>query len=290
MSLSQSIKLFRTTSLVFLVLLSFLLEGCIWTKTKSYYLKLTVSNVLDKEVDKSRLIHLDPRQFQNTPLWELARSIYLYDDSQLETYLSENKYDLNVPNDFGIPILSMAIFWDREGAILPLLEHGANPNFKSKLNPKSPVLYAAEKSPYMLKLVLEHGGDPNAKEIYDDRLLDENHPPESALSVAAKNGHIKSVEMLVAKGANVNFGHGRAVEESMTQDHLDITLYLLKNGFDLSLKLYPLGFGADLIQDRLQLNERHRNTPRFNERDFNKIVKFLKEKGIVYQHVKPRKI
>ncbi|WP_291875490.1 hypothetical protein [Leptospira sp.] len=176
MSLSQSIKLFRTTSLVFLVLLSFLLEGCIWTKTKSYYLKLTESKVLDKEVDKNRLNHFDPRQFQNTPLWELARAIYLYDDPQLETYLSEKKYDLNVSNDVGIPILSMAIFLDREGAILPLLEHGANPNFKSKLNPKSPVLYAAARSSSMLKLLLEHGGDPNAKEIYDESLIDVNHP------------------------------------------------------------------------------------------------------------------
>ncbi|MCW7463789.1 ankyrin repeat domain-containing protein [Leptospira limi] len=289
MSLSQSIKLFRTTSLVFLVLLSFLLEGCIWTKTKSYYLKLTESNVLDKEIDKSRLNHFDPRQFQNTPLWELARAIYLYDDTQLETYLPEKKYDLNVPNDVGIPILSMAIFLGREGAILPLLEHGANPNFKSKLNPKSPMLFVAEKSSSILKLLLEHGGDPNAKEIYDESLLDENHPPATALSVAAKKGHFKSVEMLIAKGADVNFGHGRAVEESMTHHHLDITLLLLKNGFDLNTELYPVEFRTKLIQERLQINEELKHNPRFNERDFNKIVKFLKEKGIVYQHVKPSK-
>ncbi|WP_245918526.1 ankyrin repeat domain-containing protein [Leptospira ellinghausenii] len=244
---------------------------------------------MDKEVDKSRLIHLDPRQFQNTPLWELARSIYLYDDAQLETYLSENKYDLNVPNDFGIPILSMAIFWDREGAILPLLEHGANPNFKSELNPRPPILFAAARNSSILKLLLEHGGDPNAKEIYDESMIDENHPPATALSVAAEDGHFKSVEMLIARGADVNFGHGRAVAASITHNHLSITYMLLQNGFDLKTELYPTTFRVKSIQERMQIYELDRNTPRFNERDFNKIVAFLKEKGIVYQHVKPSK-
>ncbi|WP_244147776.1 ankyrin repeat domain-containing protein [Leptospira yanagawae] len=204
--------------------------------------------------------------------------------------LSEKKVDLNIPNDVGIPLLSLAIVWDREGAVLPLLEHGANPNFKSVLNPESPMIYAARQSPATLKLLLDHGGDPNAKAIYDESLLDENHPPESALSVAAKKGHFKSVEMLVEKGADVNFGHGRAVSDSMTQDHLGITLFLLKNGFDLSMELYPTGYEAKLIQERLQINERSRNTPRFNEWDFNKIVSFLKEKGIEYKHVKPDKV
>ncbi|ABZ96033.1 Ankyrin repeat protein [Leptospira biflexa serovar Patoc strain 'Patoc 1 (Ames)'] len=287
----ESKTIFNRTKLrLFMALFPLLMIGCIWTQTKSYYLKLTESNLLDKEVDKKQLRHFDPRKFQNTPQWEMARAIYLYDENQLQTFLSEKKVDLNIPNDVGIPLLSLAIVWDREGAILPLLKHGANPNFKSVLNPESPMIYAARQSPAMLKLLLDHGGDPNAKAIYDESLLDENHPPESALSVAAKNGHFKSVEMLVARGANVNFGHGRAVAESMTHHHLYITLFLLKNGFDLSMELYPRVYEAKLIQERLQIKERSRNTPRFDEWNFNKIVAFLKEKGIEYKHVKPDKV
>ncbi|TGM41726.1 ankyrin repeat domain-containing protein [Leptospira biflexa] len=287
----ESKTIFNRTKLrLFMALFPLLTIGCIWTQTKSYYLKLTESNLLDKEVDKKQLRHFDPRKFQNTPQWEMARAIYLYDENQLQTFLSEKKVDLNIPNDVGIPLLSLAIVWDREGAILPLLKHGANPNFKSVLNPESPMIYAARQSPAMLKLLLDHGGDPNAKAIYDESLLDENHPPESALSVAAKNGHFKSVEMLVARGANVNFGHGRAVAESMTHHHLDITLFLLKNGFDLNTELYPTGYEAKLIQERLQINERMKNIPRFDEWNFNKIVAFLKEKGIEYKHVKPDKV
>ncbi|TGM32116.1 ankyrin repeat domain-containing protein [Leptospira biflexa] len=282
----------RTKLLLFLALFPLLMIGCVWTQTKSHYLKLTESKNLDKEVPKEKIKNLrimDPRKFQNTPQWEMARAIYLCDYSRLQTLLSEKKVDLNVPNDAGVPLLSMAILLDREGAILPLLEHGANPNFKSVLNPESPMIYAARQSPAMLKLLLDHGGDPNAMAIYDESLLDENHPPESALSIAAKKGYVKSVEMLVSRGANVNFGRGRAVYESMTQDHLGITMYLLKNGFDLNIELYPVGFRTKLIQDRLQVNERLRNSPGFNERDFNKIITFLKEKGIEYKHVKPDK-
>ncbi|WP_244934870.1 ankyrin repeat domain-containing protein [Leptospira jelokensis] len=247
---------------------------------------------MDKEVPKEKMKTLkiiDPRRFQNTPQWELARAIYLYDYSQLQTLLSEKKVDLNVPNDAGVPLLSMTIFLDRKGAVLPLLEHGADPNFKSELEPESPMIYAARQSPSILRLLLENGGDPNAKAIYDENLIDENPPPKTALSVAAEDGHFKSVEMLVARGADVNFGHGRAVYESMTHDHLYITLFLLKNGFDLSMELYPRVYEAKLIQERLQINERSRNTPRFDEWNFNKIVAFLKEKGIEYKHVKPDK-
>lgn len=283
----------KVTIYMVIGMVPFFMFCCIWTQTKSYYLKLTESKNLDKEVPKEKIKNLrimDPRKFQNTPQWEMARAIYLCDYSRLQTLLSEKKVDLNVPNDAGVPLLSMAILLDREGAVLSLLEHGADPNFKSLLEPKSPMIYAARQSPSILRLLLEHGGDPNAKAIYDESLVDEWHPPESALSVAAKSGHLKSVEILVARGADVNFGHGRAVEESMTHHHLGITLFLLKNGFDLSMELYPIGFGRDLIQDRLQLNERLSNSPRFNERDFNKIVAFLKEKGIEYKHVKPDKV
>lgn len=288
--MEQKSNLYKPKLLLFLVLFPIFTLGCIWTQTKSFYLKLTEANLLDKEIDKKQIRHFDPRKFQNTPQWEMARAIYLYDENQLQTLLSEKKVDLNIPNDVGIPLLSLAIVWDREGAILPLLEHGANPNFKSVLNPESPMIYAARQSPAMLKLLLDHGGDPNAKAIYDESLLDENHPPESALSVAAKKGHFKSVEMLVARGADVNFGHGRAVSDSMTHHHLGITLFLLKNGFDLNTELYPTGYEAKLIQERLQINERMKNIPRFDEWNFNKIVAFLKEKGIEYKHVKPDKV
>ncbi|TGM56146.1 ankyrin repeat domain-containing protein [Leptospira biflexa] len=293
MNVSDRKSILNNTS-IFIVISLFPLftTGCIWTQTKSYYLKLTESKNLDKEVPKEKIKNLrimDPRKFQNTPQWEMARAIYLCDYSRLQTLLSEKKVDLNVPNDAGVPLLSMAILLDREWAVLPLLEHGADPNFKSVLEPKSPMIYAARESLSILRLLLENGGDPNAKAIYDENLIDENHPPHTALSVAAKSGHFKSVEMLVARGANVNFGHGLAVYESMTHDHLYITLFLLKNGFDLSMELYPRVYEAKLIQERLQINERSRNIPRFDEWNFNKIVAFLKEKGIEYKHVKPDK-
>lgn len=282
---------FKSKVILFMIIcsLQFLIVGCIWTQTKSYYLKIIESNKLDKQVDKNTLNHFDPRRFQNTPLWELARAIYLYDYSRLNSLLSEKKYDLNVPNDAGIPLLSMSIWLDREGAITHLLDHGADPNFKSKLEPRSPVIFAAAESTSMLNLLLDYGGDPNAKAIYDETLIDERHPPETALSIAAGDGHLSSVEILVARGADINFGHGRAIADSITHNHLNITLFLLQNGFDLNIQLYPTGFKTKTIQERLQTYEQYTtNTRRFRKRDFDKIVSFLKEKGIDYQHVEPK--
>ncbi|TGM51647.1 ankyrin repeat domain-containing protein, partial [Leptospira biflexa] len=48
----------RTKLLLFLALFPLLMIGCVWTQTKSHYLKLTESKNLDKEVPKEKIKNL----------------------------------------------------------------------------------------------------------------------------------------------------------------------------------------------------------------------------------------
>lgn len=263
--------------------------NCGWTKPKMYYLKLTKTGLIDSEIGEQKWLY-DPRLFQNTPLWNVARSVYLYDIDELKKLLSENKFDLNEPNPKGLTVLSLAILYEREATVPLLLEHGADPNYINAKVEEAPIHQAATKSSKVLKMLLDYGGNPNLTvNIKNFTPSKWSHQP-TPLSLAAKDGLKKNVELLLEAGADVNYGNGLAVEKSLTHHHLNITLILLQNGFELNTELSEPVKGVRYTIDRsLQYNEKYsKKHLRFNQSDFNKVVAFLKEKGVEYQHVEPK--
>lgn len=263
--------------------------SCIGWQGKSFYLKATRLKSLDQDPIPSPMHPFDPRGFRGTSIWEVVRLVYLYDVDALDEMLSQKKYNLNEASSSGFTVLSLAIILPREEMIHILLKNGANPNQTSKADDSSSMHYASVRDPAILKVLLEHGGNPNVPKFEDESSKNKWSPPDTPLSLAAGRGLEKNVQLLLNAGGEVNYGNGIAVKNSMTQDHLNITLILLQNGFDLKTELSKPSHIKWTIENELQLNEKNKNTPRFSERDFNKIVQFLKEKGIVYQHVEPRK-
>lgn len=71
---------------------------------------------------------------------------------------------------------------------------------------------------------LEKGADVNAKSRYD----------VTALILAANNGRMDAVKLLVARGADVNaqdsFYRARAAEMALTNGHADVATFLLQSG------------------------------------------------------------
>lgn len=59
----------------------------------------------------------DPRTFKKTSLWEVAKTIYLFEYDKLENLLTAKSYNLNELNEAGVPVLSMAIAYERDKAI-----------------------------------------------------------------------------------------------------------------------------------------------------------------------------
>lgn len=84
------------------------------------------------------------------------------------------------------------------GVVLQCLEHGANVNAASK-NGWTPLMLAILRgSSAIVKLLLEHGADPNLT------TQSEENPSRSALAVAISNGRLESVQALVAHHVNMD--------------------------------------------------------------------------------------
>jgi ankyrin repeat protein len=277
-------------SIIGYLLIMALSVNCIGWQGKSFYLKATRLKSLDKDPIPSPMHPFDPRGFRGTYIWPVVRLVYLYDVDGLEEMLSQKKYNLNEPSLSGFTVLSMAILASRKEMIPILLKYGADPNQTSNEKIESPMHYASVRDPDILKVLLDHGGNPNLPMYDDDPTPSKWNPLDTPLSLAATKGLRENVELLLKAGGDVNYGNGRAVNNSLTHFHLDITLLLLQNGFDFSTELSePVENVKWTIERKLQYVEGERNALVFNERDFNRVVKFLEEKGIKYQHVEPRK-
>jgi ankyrin repeat protein len=102
--------------------------------------------------------------------------------------------------------LFWAILKNKKESWRKLLQEGADPNLSSKsrdgIHNYSAMYYAsiAEDSEY-LEIALSGRGNPNMPDLQDDRTI---------ISSALENHRYKNVEILVKKGADVNFiGRGR---------------------------------------------------------------------------------
>lgn len=105
---------------------------------------------------------------------------------------------------------------------------------------------------------------------------------------AARSGNIDLVELLINKGANINYVNefGRSVlSEAITQEKYDVILYLLKSGvnYHMLTSQNEEQHRAYYIEDELQYMLPELNSSEYKTKML--IVDFLKEKGIIYKRV-----
>ena len=195
----------------------------------------------DTTIDKSKLLGVDYRLFQDTPAWDLTKAVKDEDTLKIKAAVNENKSLLTFREPrFGQSILQLAVENANYNSVKALLELGADPNLQDLYRGDSPLMEAAniwipEKrtDTRFLKLLLKYGGDPNAKE----------NGPEKAeytpLRFACENNNLDNVKILVEAGANVNTidAYGGVVLQwaLITADlyqNPDIIIYLIKKGVD----------------------------------------------------------
>lgn len=244
----------------------------------------------DKKVDKSQLIGMDYRLFQDCPAWELAKAVEDGNVKDIETQVKERKVPVDFREErFGHTLLMMAVMNENAKSVEALLKLGADPNAHENDGRNTPVILASgifTKGITILKLLLDYGGDPNSEDAGLVRTDIMDFHSFALLEAASES--LDKVKLLVESGADVNktdsiYCQG-ALEKSITQDKLDIALYLLQKGADYNKKIYQNSEGGKYIDilHQLRLNDYPLNSQQYREK--MQVVDFLKSKGLDYRN------
>ncbi|CTP85673.1 hypothetical protein A6R71_09330 [Xanthomonas translucens pv. arrhenatheri] len=135
----------------------------------------------------------------------------------------------------GDPLLMWPIMTHNPDGLRAMLENGANPNVakpyppevgRSQTNHANAMVWAAEQEdPIYLKLLLDHGGDPNTRNDNNETLL---------FHAFIKQNQWQNVKLLVEHGADVN---GKTRNDPIIFDYaarggFEQTYWLIQHGAD----------------------------------------------------------
>jgi len=243
----------------------------------------------EKEVDKSKLLGYDYRLFQKTPAWELAKAVWDDDFKKINELTKKDKNLINYQEPkYGQTLLFLTMWHNQKETFKLLLSLGADLNIHDTYDGASPIIKACEYgfNIEFAMILLRHGANPSDIEIGKRR--EGNSTRYTPLMAAAESGNIDLVELLVNKGANLNYKNefGRsALNVAITQGKYDVILYLLKNRVDYRM---PTSQNEDqhktyYIEDELQYMLPELNSSEYKTKML--IVDFLKGKGVIYKRV-----
>ena len=181
------------------------------------------------------------------PLLPLAQAIEANDLSKLAQLLSHAPgRDCRNAEQDGMTLLLYAMMNRRTDAMVVLLTNGVDPNQNTHLGENKlqiqPVgIAAGGEDPEILKILLEHGGNPNS-----------SYNEEPALFATIKGDRYENMRLLLDGGANINStnGYGETLMMALANgNQFEQIAYLIKRGADIRI---PDSHGATLafsVQD-----------------------------------------
>jgi hypothetical protein len=208
------------------------------------------------------------------PLLPLAQAIEDNDQNALQERLTQapGKGHQNDEQE-GMTLLLYAMMNRRKEAMQVLLQHGVNPNQstllgENKLQVQPVGAAAVGEDVDLLKILLDHGGDPNSR--YND---------EPALFAAADADRYDQMRLLLARGANINAAapDGRTAIIALA-DHgqFDQVAYLINKGADINKADNQGATLAFSVQDRYISP----TLPEYKQQQ--EVKKMLTERGIKF--------
>jgi hypothetical protein len=194
----------------------------------------------EKIVDKTTLLGADYRLFQNTVVWELAKAVEDEDVPKIKYLVREKRLPVDFQEEiFGHTLLMMSIYREQKKSVKALLELGADPNKRDTYYGTSPIIIASWRigfssdDPYILKLLLQYGCNPNDEEVGERPKG--NYTRRTPLGEACWHS-LEKVKLLVEAGADVNhtneYNTTGAIKYAFAANRMDIVLYLLEHGAD----------------------------------------------------------
>ena len=185
---------------------------------------------------------LTPEQFFEEQMLELARAISKGDTAKVVATIKSGA-DPNGVGRGGMTPLIFAFGVGQKKAMVTLLENGADPNLRITAPQASQgmrdqsavtVIAGAPDNEY-LRILLEHGGDINAKNSDGEPIL---------IKMLFKGRNYKGIAMLLERGADINLTDTSSSTLLMIMAHLadfEHLYYMLQRGADFGKK-DPGGF------------------------------------------------
>lgn len=239
-------------------------------------------------VNKSELLGDDYRLFQNTPAWELAKAVEDENEDKINELINKDRKLLDYQEPvFGSTLLMLTIKNQQYKSFEILLKNKANTRIHDTYEGSSALIEACISKHYdvkFAKLLLEYGANVNDVQID----IDKEGKTRTPLMLASKTGKTDLVELLIKKGADLNYQNKSkqsALSESIMVNEYEIVFLLLKNGADYNL---PIDYNKEqnktyYLVDELRFHLIDLDTEEYEYK--MKIVDFLKSKGIDYKSV-----
>ena len=141
-----------------------------------------------------------------------------------------------------IPLLAWPIITGNPDGLRAMLEAGADPNAKTRYPsdrgeryyPNAMVWAAQQPDPAYLRILLDHGGDPDTRNANDEALL---------FHAYIHGNQWRNVQLLVERGADVNadiFAGSTILDTYASMGGFEMTYWLLEHGADPAL-IYRYG-------------------------------------------------
>lgn len=248
----------------------------------------------DTPVDKSTILGIDYRLFQGTEAWELAKAVDDGDTIAIKKQVLTNKVNVNYPEPlYGKTLLMLSVMNGQYNSCKALLESGADPNLHDAYNGTSAIIEAAivggvfNDGTRFLKLLLAFGANPNDIETGDRPKGNSTRetPLMATSGTSDKLSHsLEKVIVLVAAGANINFKNEfgqTALGESVIQDNLGVSLYLLEKGADYNVPVTHTDGKDYYLWDELRFMLFELNSEKHTQK--MDIVAFLQKNNINYR-------
>lgn len=148
--------------------------------------------------------------FEDTPLWELAKAVKDNDVEEIREIASQSKVEINFKDPkCEYTLLTQAIANDKKEAFLELLKIGADPNFicgkiKSRISPlKIAIKYQKDNDLFFIENLLKMGANPNLKTT-NQYEYSSTYTLPLAEAISYGNSSKDVLELLIKYGANIN--------------------------------------------------------------------------------------
>ena len=233
----------------------------------------------------SGLLGNDVRLYQGGIAWELAQAVQHQQVGAIQKQMAGNPALARYQEPrFGQSLLLFAVATHRYRAAKALVEGGASVDQPNTYDGTTPLIEAAgiyETSDYV-KLLLEHGANPNLQSIPPDK----DRTPTTPL-IEAVETRLENVKLLVEAGADINhvtpIGYMSAIRNSFVMRDLDILAYLL---IEKKAK-YDIVLSVTLSGDTLRIANMLRNlvypldSKKYQQK--MKLVEYLEAHGVDYR-------